>query len=49
MRNCTVERDSPENQNQRVTLLLMKLSRYYLFLPKIYSSVRQLYPSIECF
>ena len=42
MRNCTVERDSRKNRNQRVALLLMKLRRYYPFLPKIYSYERQL-------
>ena len=49
MPNCTVERDSPKNRNQRVALLLMKLRRYYPFLPEIYSCDRQLQPSIECF
>ena len=49
MRNCTVEGDSPINQNQRVALLLMKLRRYYPFISEIYPCVRQLGPSIECF
>ena len=45
---CTVERYSPKKRNQSVALLLMKLQRYYPFIPQIYSYVRPLYSNIEC-
>ena len=37
-----------KSRNQKVSLLLMKLGRYYPFIPQICSRVRQLYPNIEC-